>query len=202
MIDDLAKTVVEKEIQQGRISKEEIDLYVYGYILLIETSIRITLSFCIGLLFSSLAEVILFSALFIPLRSFGGGVHAERAWQCILLSTGVMILYCLALRLEYREEIYWSILFLTVVSTRTSFSNIRKCHYGRVLTNNLIIYVICAIAVSCSLMCAVGYNYHLAEAFVVPVFTWMISSICDNKAAIFCTGKMRTTEKEDASMKG
>ena len=90
----------------GGIEEDDQEVYAYGYTLLLETSICIAAMGCIGALFNLVFEVMVFSIVFIPLRSFGGGVHADRDWKCILLSAIVTSGYCFVLRLNCHVYFY------------------------------------------------------------------------------------------------
>ena len=106
---------MEYGVTTGGIKEDEQEMYTYGYTLLLETSICIAAMGCIGAFFNLFFEVIVFSIVFIPLRSFGGGIHADRDWKCILLSAIVTTGYCFILRLNCHKRFYCFLLFFNIM---------------------------------------------------------------------------------------
>lgn len=90
MIAQLADMMVSSQLKNKRISEADKAIYRYGYILIMEMMVNILISVLIGVLFHVLAEVIWFLMIFVPLRSYAGGYHMNRAWKCII-ATNVMI---------------------------------------------------------------------------------------------------------------
>lgn len=90
MIEKIADALVGKQLEQKRIQESEKAIYRYGYVLMMEILTNILISVIIGIIFSTLAEVILFLMIFVPLRSYAGGYHMNRAWKCIIV-TNVII---------------------------------------------------------------------------------------------------------------
>ncbi len=92
MLDKLVILFVGFQIRIGTIDESDINVYRYGYTLMIEVLLNVCLSCLIGVLLGYLEEVLFFLAIFIPLRSFCGGYHAEKTWKCILLSNLLLII--------------------------------------------------------------------------------------------------------------
>lgn len=96
MIERVADWYASKQIVAGVIQKEDMDVYKYGYILAMEMGMNIIISVAIALMFDMLECLIVFSCVFIPLRTFCGGWHASKSWICSLISNvtiaGVMII--------------------------------------------------------------------------------------------------------------
>ena len=72
-------------------SKEDKDVYRYGYQLIKETLIQVVLALMIAVFLNKVSVLILFSAFFVPLRSFSGGYHAKNATLCAILSNLVLL---------------------------------------------------------------------------------------------------------------
>ncbi len=90
MIEKIADALVGKQLEQKRIQESEVAIYRYGYVLMLEVLTNILISVLIGIICSTLAEVIFFLVIFVPLRSYAGGYHMNRAWKCII-ATNVII---------------------------------------------------------------------------------------------------------------
>ena len=87
MINLLVKTSVERLIRKGIIDESERELYCFGANGLYCFLINIITSMAIGALFGMLWQSLLFSAAYIPLRSYVGGYHAKTPGMCYFLST-------------------------------------------------------------------------------------------------------------------
>lgn len=91
MILKVVDLILDKQIEEGMISREDTSVYRYGYILVLEVIINITIAIIIGMIFRRLVSVALFLLMLIPLRSYCGGYHASKSWICILLSNAVVM---------------------------------------------------------------------------------------------------------------
>ena len=75
----------------GAIKQEEVDIYKYLFEYIIENLLFFfVFPFC-GILFGDILYGLLLYAVIIPLRSFGGGVHAPAKWICNILSYGMVV---------------------------------------------------------------------------------------------------------------
>lgn len=81
---------IEKQIKAGIIKPEEKALYIYGYMLAIETLLNMLVGVLIGIVLKTLDTVFIFWLLYIPLRSFSGGWHAKKGWQCLIFSNAIL----------------------------------------------------------------------------------------------------------------
>ena len=73
-------------IKKGMIEEADHDTYTYGFVRVLETGLSIICSLCIAALLGMIIEGILFFLIFIPLRSYAGGLHLEKYWSCFILS--------------------------------------------------------------------------------------------------------------------
>ena len=73
MIQRIVDGIIEKQVEHQTITKEEINIYKYGYFLLLEVFINVIISISVGLVFNDLKTVLMFLILYIPLRSYSGG---------------------------------------------------------------------------------------------------------------------------------
>ena len=54
----------------------------------------------IGLVTNRLGELLIFLLLYVPLRSFCGGWHADKLWKCTIYSNSMLILLCITISYE------------------------------------------------------------------------------------------------------
>lgn len=87
--------LVEKEVKHNLISEAEKRLYEYGYTIFFNTVINLFVIMLIAILCNALEYIVFFSVMFIPLRSYAGGWHADKVWKCILLTNFTIFLLIL-----------------------------------------------------------------------------------------------------------
>lgn len=81
-----AKKLAHRLLEQDVIRREDFDVYAYGLQLALELSVHILCSLIIALLLHMEIECLLFFLFFIPIRSYGGGLHMKHYLSCLLLS--------------------------------------------------------------------------------------------------------------------
>lgn len=175
MIQRLVRGIVGYGITSGGIKEDEQEMYTYGYTLFLETSICIAAMGCIGTLFDMLLEVIVFSAVFIPLRSFGGGIYADQDWKCVLLSTIVTTGYCFVLTLDCHECFYYLLLFFNIMGLLFSQSKMINIQYCKAISSKAIVICICIIYILVSALFLKMNETRLAEGVLVAMFIWSVS---------------------------
>lgn len=84
MIKLLSKGVTHFLLSKGKIEKSEIDLYNHGSEIIISTIIGFLMVFLTGVLLSSIDSAIIFYVLFVVIRSYTGGYHADTHLNCKL----------------------------------------------------------------------------------------------------------------------
>lgn len=82
MIEQLAKGIVRKCSEKGYIT-EDTEIYIYGGELVISSLMAILLSLLLGYIVSNFKETFCYMGLFILLRRYTGGFHADTHIQCI-----------------------------------------------------------------------------------------------------------------------
>ena len=85
-MEKLAIKLTDYILSKDAISEENYDIYVYGFTCFLELSISFISTFIIGICLGMFFECILFSCIFIPLRSLAGGLHLNKFFHCYLLS--------------------------------------------------------------------------------------------------------------------
>lgn len=92
MVQKIADALVNKQSQNYVMTDEDEKIYRYGYVLLCEVFLNLVIAFTIGIVFSKTKEVIFFLGMYIPLRSFCGGWHANKIWKCTVISNVILLL--------------------------------------------------------------------------------------------------------------
>lgn len=73
----LANKLTDYIIEKGIITEDMTGIYKYGFQCFLEFSVSTLCSIIIALFFGMLPECLFFFLLFIPMRSFGGGLHMK-----------------------------------------------------------------------------------------------------------------------------
>lgn len=90
--------IAKKLVEKNAISSENKPIYQYGIQQGLTIGLNIFTTFAIGLIFQMIIESFLFLAVYIPLRSFAGGVHAKTANRCYVYSTIMIIAVLLVIK--------------------------------------------------------------------------------------------------------
>ena len=81
-----ARALADYVLYKGVINKDEYDMYEYGFQIALETGLSLIISGIIAGLLQMIPEGILFFIVFIPLRSYAGGLHMKKYLHCLILS--------------------------------------------------------------------------------------------------------------------
>lgn len=95
MLNKIATSLAKKLISNKTISEEMLDIYVYGFELLISFLFSTTIVIACGMILNRMSQTIAFLCVFIFLRSFTGGYHAKTYLFCsvvTLLTYGIVLL--------------------------------------------------------------------------------------------------------------
>lgn len=99
------ETLIQKQLKVGIMKEEDISVFRYGYTLISEMFVNFVIAIIIGLLMDEVMMISVFLFAFIPLRSFAGGYHADKAWKCVILSNLVIITAILAARFMCSKDL-------------------------------------------------------------------------------------------------
>lgn len=92
MIEKFVEKIISKQLEENTISAEDINIYRYGYILVCEVFVNIITAAIIAGISGEWLLVTLFLVMYIPLRSFCGGWHADKFWKCTIYSNVIIVI--------------------------------------------------------------------------------------------------------------
>ena len=92
MIQTIVDALVNKQSQKCTMTDEDKKIYSYGYILVCEVVLNLVIALVIGIVFSKTKTIMFFLGMYIPLRSFCGGWHADKIWKCTVISNAILLL--------------------------------------------------------------------------------------------------------------
>ena len=92
MIEKLVSKIISKQLEENTISTEDMNIYRYGYMLVCEVFVNIIVAAIIAGISGEWLLVTLFLVVYIPLRSFCGGWHADKFWKCTIYSNLIIVI--------------------------------------------------------------------------------------------------------------
>lgn len=119
MLSNVINKFIEDQIKDNKIPSSDRELYQFGYNLLVFELINISVLILVGLLFQCLIYMVLFAAVYIPLRSYAGGYHAPTPIGCAVLSVMIEAVIAVFLRFSlydrYMTYIYIAALVAQII---------------------------------------------------------------------------------------
>lgn len=106
MITALAQYITGCLLRNDIIESEKLDTYIYGFEVMISSISGFAIALILGLVFSQLLECILFLIIFVSLRSFCGGYHADTYLKCNSIFAITIALVMLILKFVPQYPIY------------------------------------------------------------------------------------------------
>lgn len=98
MISEISKRIAVGLSRSSVIAEEDIDLYAYGFFSLLSKLLFFLVTAFFGILLKITVESILFYVLFSLLRTYAGGIHADKEWKCLCFTTTAMFLSVLCIK--------------------------------------------------------------------------------------------------------
>lgn len=115
MVEKIVDCIVKSQTSSGKIKQEENSVYLYGYTLLFEKLINIVIVLLISFVTGRWIEIWVFLFAVIPLRSFVGGWHAKKFWQCTVISNAAVILLLVIIeKIIIKNQIFYAVFEITI----------------------------------------------------------------------------------------
>lgn len=116
MIHRLSKSIADFLLKKDVVPESEIDIYVYGYEMIILSFIDFCIVASIGSMFEELFAMLTFFAVFVSVRIYTGGYHANTVLRCKLVFTMISLSIIFLLKLKYPLLLYILILSLFIIT--------------------------------------------------------------------------------------
>ncbi len=161
-MEKLAVKIAGRLISRGYVDESMRDIYQYGLQRLLEIGGAFLSSIVICVCFEMWLEGLTFFLFFIPLRSFLGGIHLEKYWECYLLSCGALVVLLLIVKyIKINAFVMCAIIFIALLGIYGEARREKKLQQ-----TNFFYKVICWVLGGVTLVtcvCAMqGYNSILA----------------------------------------
>jgi accessory gene regulator B len=134
MLNKLAAKISSKMLQRGVISGDMFDIYVYGFELVLSFLFSVAVMLFVGIVTNRILHTVLFLLVFITLRSFTGGYHANTYGVCFAVTISVFIVTILLA--EYINICWWYYLLLLSVGLPLIYIFAPIEHHNKPLETN------------------------------------------------------------------
>lgn len=132
MIHRLSKMIAEFLLHKNVISETEIDIYIYGYETVILGFIDFLIVLAVGFIFNKMITILIFFAMFISVRLYTGGFHANTVLRCKAIFISICISVSLLSEFKFPYYLYIFIMLLYLI---TSFFLAPIENYNKPLTS-------------------------------------------------------------------
>lgn len=144
MITSLAQSIACFLVRNGIIQSENLDIYIYGFEVMISNAISIFIGIVLGLAFSQLIEIASFLFIFVLLRRFCGGYHAQTYLRCNIVFAINITIVLLILKFVERCSLY---VHLIIVMLSTVF---KKTKRSVIIVVSMVMLLLCVTAIPVS----------------------------------------------------
>lgn len=121
MINKLSKYFTDRLFQNGAITEEEQELYIYGFFMLLSQLMYLVLSCIFGLTLGCFFESIIFYVAFMFIRRYAGGYHAATETRCEILSTLSIMACIVVIKLSKIYDFQNVLLIISTISSLCIF---------------------------------------------------------------------------------
>lgn len=156
ILEYITQKLIGKLINYDLISEQELNIYRYGIHLLLSYLLNIFTILLIGILENSLFETLCFTAIFIFIRSYSGGLHFSKFIYCyigtIIVINLFILLYKLSIPIPILNTIFFLIAFILFVTNpidnkNRKFDSIEKKIFSKKSKRNILLlsifYLLC-----------------------------------------------------------
>lgn len=114
MVHRLSKMIANFLLHKNVISETEIDIYIYGYETIILGIIDFFIVLIVGLIFNQFITMLIFFTMFISVRLYTGGYHANTVLKCkaVFISICISLVFLLEFKFPYYLHILIMLLYL------------------------------------------------------------------------------------------
>lgn len=129
MLTKIAMSLTNRLKRSGIVSAEAEDIYIYGFELVISFLFSTITILLIGIIFKLYFETLCFLLIFIALRSFTGGYHANKYWRCNIITLGSYLSVMLLSKCVVPDIVFYIIIFivgLLLIIFKAPIENVNK----------------------------------------------------------------------------
>lgn len=116
MISKLSNHLVDRLERSETIPTDELEVYSYGFFILISHIVYFIICLIFGLLFKCVVESLVFLTLFHSIRKYAGGYHAKTEVRCEIISTLSIVFCIIMIRLALLYDFRMAIIISVIIS--------------------------------------------------------------------------------------
>lgn len=117
MVHRLSKMIADFLLHKNVIPETEIDIYIYGYETVILGIIDFFIVLAVGLIFNKLITMLIFFAMFISVRLYTGGYHANTVLKCKVVFISICISLVFLSEFKFPYYLHILIMFLYLITS-------------------------------------------------------------------------------------
>lgn len=180
-MEKLAGVLTNYVLKKDAISKKQYEIYKYGFQTGLEVLICMVVSFIIAMQLHMVLEYMFFSAVFILLRSYAGGLHLDGFLACFccscLVQTGILVLakYFQFAKIAALSIIMSMIILIVLIGPVNNINRPldekEQNHFRKVLK-----YVLVGIVLITVVLSVIGLDYYLS-LMAITIIVNMVSML-------------------------
>lgn len=128
MLTQISTLLSQKMISEKAISEEEIEIYIYGFELLLSFLFSTSVVLLIGVITGNFLLTVIFLIVFIFTRKFTGGFHATSYAKCQICTISIYLFVLIGSKLIYPNLIIYAVLGITGYITILLFAPVWNPH--------------------------------------------------------------------------
>lgn len=181
-MEKIANRIAKLLVREKLISKSMMEVYQYGLIRMLELGGAVLTSLLICLAMGRLKEGIIFFAFFMPLRSYLGGFHLKKYWQCYLMScftlfTVLMITEFVSLDMRVSS----GLIILTSMGIGLEANRERKKPENKIYA--LVVWGVLAVLLAVMIFCLVRKQESVLVVLCCVTTIVLVSKVCERFGA-------------------
>ena len=176
MIKQLCDKLSSIGVQKNLYPECDREIYSYGYEVMIEFAMCLSAFLAIAMIFDKFIEIVVYSISFMVLRSFGGGVHANRPWKCFLFSTGILLICCLMTEWSFLSNHLSFIFAVNAIAWVVVQQWIPHIEYRKYIKGRCIVNITYGLGLLGSLWLMKCGNIALAQFILLSQTFWWLSA--------------------------
>jgi accessory gene regulator B len=163
----LAIRLTDFVVHAGIVSKDTYEIYYFGFLIALEMGCCFSVGVIIAIFLHTIQEFLIFMIIFIPVRSYAGGLHLKKFWACFLCSlfveTTVLLLnrtMCFSAR-ESWGIIVLCVMFIMVISPVETLEH-RLEKEERIHCRKVLLKILLSLTVVASMLVVLGMERYLS----------------------------------------
>lgn len=114
MITSLAQYITGILLKNKIIKNEYLDIYIYGFEVIISGTLSLFIGLTLGLIFSQFLECMVFLVVFVVLRRYTGGYHAETYLKCNTIFAVNILIVMILLKFDFAYPFTFHIIVCSI----------------------------------------------------------------------------------------